>query len=418
MKKQYIILILSALGLLISCDNSRESVDDQSIDVASAMSGIREIKASEYFKQIRYVALETSDSCLVGRNPSIYLFDDKILISSREECFLFDKQSGRFIRKIGHTGNDPKAYRNAECWVNESDGLIYFTGFKAELICYNTDGMFIDRIPLPANGDGFTMLDYTCLNKDTLMGFYHNLTGNEKKRLVFFTKTGERIDELPNRQESPSFDIESISVFNNGEVAAASYTPAVAKGMLILSGRDPETVSTTFMKYAFWHLNRTTYFKEACNDTIFRIEGTTLIPDRYLDLGEYHWSYAKRFDKKQDKNIFITQCLENEDILLFRFITKLYDEDSRKQYNAVYNKANQTLTIGDLTKGITDDITRFLPLQPLYASSETGEFAGIIPADKVVEWFEGNKQTEALPESIRLLKNTTEEDNPVIVLMN
>jgi hypothetical protein len=417
MKKQYIILILSVLGLLISCDNSRKSVDDKSIDVASAMSGIREIKASEYFKQIRYVALETSDSCLVGRNPSVYLFDDKILISSREECFLFDKQSGRFIRKIGHIGNDPKGYRSANCWVNESDGLIYFSGFDTKWVCYNTDGLFIDRIPLPANGDGFTMLDYTSLNKDTLVGFYHNLTGNEEKRLVFFTKTGEQIGELPNNQESPSFDIENISVFN-GEVAATSYTPVAAKGMIILSGKDPETVSVTFMAYAFWRFNRATYFKEACNDTIFRIEGITLIPDRYLDLGEYHWAYAERFDKKQDKNIFITQCLENEDILLFRFITKLYDEDNRKQYNAVYNKASQTLTIGDLTKDITDDITCFLPLQPLYSSSETGEFAGIIPANKVVEWFEGNKQTEALPESIRLLKNTREDDNPVIVLMN
>jgi hypothetical protein len=364
------------------------------------------------------VALETSDSCLVGGNPSVYLFDDKILISSREECFLFDKQSGRFIRKIGHIGNDPKGYRSADCqMVDESGGLIYFPGFGTELVCYNTDGLFIGRIPIPITNDGFTMLDYTYLNKDTLAGFYHNLTGNEKNRLIFFTKTGERIDELPNRQESPSFDIDKIEVFN-GEGVAVSYTPAAAKGMLILSDKDPETASTLFMKHTFWRLNQTTYFKETYNDTIFRIEGTTLVPDRYIDLGEYHWPYAKRFDRKQDKNIFITQCLENENLLLFRFITRLYSEDGRKQYNAIYNKVNQTLTIGDLTKGITDDITRFLPLQPLYVSSVTGELAGIIPAAKVCEWFENNNQTEALPESIRSLKNTTEEDNPVIVLMN
>jgi uncharacterized protein YcfL len=52
MKKQYVTLILLALGLLVSCDSSQKSVGDQSIDVVSAMSDIREIKASEYFKRV------------------------------------------------------------------------------------------------------------------------------------------------------------------------------------------------------------------------------------------------------------------------------------------------------------------------------------------------------------------------------
>ena len=58
----------------------------------------------------------------------------------------------------------------------------------------------------------------------------------------------------------------------------------------------------------------------------------------------------------------------------------------------------------------------FLPLQPTFATP-SGEFAQLVPAGKILEWFEKHTGQEDWPEEIKALKKLTEEDNPVVILM-
>ena len=46
-----------------------------------------------------------------------------------------------------------------------------------------------------------------------------------------------------------------------------------------------------------------------------------------------------------------------------------------------------------------------------------GEFAQIIPAEIIAEWFEEHPDAAELPEEVKALKEITAEDNPVVVLM-
>lgn len=106
------------------------------IDVAGAMEKHRELKLSDLGKELRYVALETTDSCLIDGNPNILLLDKHIVVFSYKNCFLFDKASGRFICEIGHQGDDPEAYSYAQPMYNDVDGMLYF---KRDLMdCRNT----------------------------------------------------------------------------------------------------------------------------------------------------------------------------------------------------------------------------------------------------------------------------------------
>ena len=62
-----------------------------------------------------------------------------------------------------------------------------------------------------------------------------------------------------------------------------------------------------------------------------------------------------------------------------------------------------------------DDLNGFLPLQPTFATP-SGEFAQLVPAGKILEWFEKHTGQEDWPEEIKALKKLT-EDNPVVILM-
>ncbi|MCC8155355.1 MAG: 6-bladed beta-propeller, partial [Tannerellaceae bacterium] len=139
-------------------------------------------------------------------------------------------------------------------------------------------------------------------------------------------------------------------------------------GILHLESAEKE-IGNMFMLglNPFWRYKNDIFFKEEYNDTIYRIQDTQLIPDRVFDLGKYHWPYGDRYMKNKDKNIHISQVIESETILLFRFTTGLHSED-RKDYNGIYDKATGEVKINIIEKGIKYNIYNFLNFQPVAAS--------------------------------------------------
>ena len=135
---------------LTSCmERENEEASKRVIEVGKAISSPAELKASDYFYEIRYVPLETRDDCLVGSSPDIKLLDKYILITSaNRQCLLFDKATGKFKCQIGHVGKDPGGYRNVDCLVDELNGRLLFNGWGHDLISYNLDGNYIGKIEL------------------------------------------------------------------------------------------------------------------------------------------------------------------------------------------------------------------------------------------------------------------------------
>ena len=88
--------------LMAACTGTPQSSADGlcSIDVAGAMEKPAELKLSELGSDVRYVLLETTDSCLIGGNPNILLLDKQIAVVSGKNCFLFDKETGKFLRLV------------------------------------------------------------------------------------------------------------------------------------------------------------------------------------------------------------------------------------------------------------------------------------------------------------------------------
>ena len=62
----------------------------EAIPLGVAFENQTELKTSDCFKKIRYVALETTDSCLVGQGAYATILNDWIVVTSgRDRCQLF-----------------------------------------------------------------------------------------------------------------------------------------------------------------------------------------------------------------------------------------------------------------------------------------------------------------------------------------
>lgn len=417
--KPLCVFVLGGLAYsLASCGNS-DTIKGGTIDVATALAAPVELKASDCFRKVRYLPLETTDSCLVGNNPQIKIAGDKIIVMSGQRCLAFDKTTGRFICSIGHVGNDPEGYGSVTFFAdNKPDESLYFTGWNNELVRYGTDGTFKGKVKVPLDPKKNKVGIYSNVDDQLFIGSYTNLFGGGNEKLLFFrgNEPVHSIDFSYDSQDINPSDIGSVSVVN-GEVAAGIFGPAARDGVLIINFKEPERGTISFKgNNRMWHVGKDLYYKYTYNDTIYQVVDTTLVPSSVFGLGSYHWDAADRFNKERgNKAILIGHVMDSRDRMIFSFITNLFDK--AEVYNAIYTKKTGEVKVGDYKEGLKDDLTHFLPLQP-WCVSVDGEYASLIPADEVVEWFDTQEgKTESLPAGLQVLKHVSEEDNPVIAFM-
>ena len=108
--KNTFILFLVALSFVCSSCNRTPSVEEP--DVLKVELKETPVSVSDFFSKVEVIPLETSDSCLIGNDPLIQIASDRIIVmTSHQQCFAFDKQTGKFLHSIGHVGDDPEACR-------------------------------------------------------------------------------------------------------------------------------------------------------------------------------------------------------------------------------------------------------------------------------------------------------------------
>ena len=78
--------------LLAACSSAedRKSGSLETIPVADAFGNLQPLKVSDFLGSIRYVALETNDSVLVGEGAHIGLLPGYILVTDEKQALLFD----------------------------------------------------------------------------------------------------------------------------------------------------------------------------------------------------------------------------------------------------------------------------------------------------------------------------------------
>lgn len=409
-------IVAGIILVMFSCTETKqtESVNNQ-IEVASQLKSLTRFKASDYLDGIEYIPLETTDSSLIGADPTVTLLEEKIMVNDNKRCLMFDRKTGKFLCSVGHIGNDPEGCSSVHAWVKANTDILYFPGWKNELMKYDTEGNFLGKVryKVPEKEGFFGMPILTYLNKDTLLGYYPNIKGDEKRRLLFFNDTADSLFAIPNLQEAPSFEMDNISVLK-GESGSKVYGMQGYNGVLIINAREENTGSVIFIKSTpVWHVDQEAYFKEDFNDTIYHIRGTDLIPRYIFNTGEYHWPYKERYNKSFAKeHIHINLIQETKRYLFFYF------NFNQEALLGIFDKKTGQTAISKYEDFILDDIHSFMPLN-LSNVSASGEFATIRQISEIKEWFDKNEaKSTSLPASLTALRNLEEDDNPVVVIMH
>jgi hypothetical protein len=374
-----VILIL----ILTAFDSGKPRSSLITVDIEKVVKqSVSNIYMSALFSNINYIELQTGNDILIGNNPEISVVENFIIVKDGDNCFLFNKADGAFIRTIGAKGRGPNEFQSSRGgFVNPFNKKIYLLGWKGSLLEYDFEGKFHREISIPGYVDNFTSpsvsINYTYFDNNVI-AYFINLVGTEDKLLMVFT-----------------MDSEIVKVHNNTNIIPG-------KPFSIRTGESH-----------FYHFNDQLLFKEIYNDTVYRVTNNQLFPHKVLHTGKFLLPYESKWAGiRSDLSEYISlyNLFETTSHLFFRFS---YNNNS---FLGCFDKTTEKLSISDWDSGIMDDIQNFLPFIPLKAVNDD-EVMGYTDAWKVEQWFKDNPEKAAqLPPNIKKLGKLTESDNPIVMI--
>jgi len=349
--------------ILTSCSSKKEL---PTINIGSALLSAGNVDISSYIKEIKYIPLETSDSCMIGEIYVINKVGDLIYISDNHDNLFVFNTNGKFIRKIGQKGRGPQEYQDIlGLTVDRKNGDIYLIGM-GNLYHYGKNGDFKHSSMIDGNLQVGTLDDFNNL----IFIFPTRKVNPDTTNLLAICNTkGNVIKNIRSRTEDGN-----ISVFN-----------------------------WIYSKEGF------TYFKEELSDTLYRM-GENLIPQAYLllDLKELSFTpelfefsaLEKWVDYYRLYNMF-----EFKNLTIFNLQKGLMD---RNITSMVYLKEPGLVGFVGDKKGVGGIIMDGVAQLPI--ADENKALVCLVSLDDIVENV-GNIKN---PDLARIAKTNTTNSNPVL----
>lgn len=373
--KIYFILIFA--GLFAGCDNKQNQqitaenvikIDDSELTIP--------YKASDIFKDIALIPLETNDSCLIGYIVKIEITDDAIytLDMQSKSLFAFTKE-GKFKSRIGNSGQGPNEYNSLIDFTVMKNGDILILGEYRKLIRFQSNGTPVKSYRLPFDCDAVESLN------DTLLVF--NGSGYEDNAIVW--------------------DI---------------YEEKTVNSFFKFNIKNARRIFKPLTKYK----DMVYFIRPLSLSMIYNISPKGLRNKWFVDFGKRNTYDDKLISEKiEGKEIFsvplhavmIDEFTETDDYVIFSFLCEELNGPSA--YFVYYSKktGQKKITSAELFE---DDITfhKYPPCIMTAANSKQiiYTFTAFMLLENI-EKYNGTEDTQVLKNR---LKGLNEFDNPVIVL--
>lgn len=366
-----------------------------SIDLENAK--FQELNINKICTDIRIVPLETHKDALLNiRNATYYLTDKYIIaISFLQGAYLFNRETGAFLREISSIGQGPDQYTGYvfnRCGFDEINKVLFASigaNQAKEWKCINieTNKMLSNlKKPLPKNGDApFTAYAPWFISNDTYISFCNNKNGKDKTKLVVYTKGGNIIKKYPNHLEYKK--IMSSAPANNG---------------------------------IFYYYNNNTYFKEwHYNDTVFRIDRNSITPHLIFKSGNKQPSYYHQDNPDYNKKKYLINFVYESNLFVlfnFTYITSKNNKSSSINectHTGYYDKkSKQTYIISrtDFLKSGYSVTGLPLNINPISINRNKEIIAQINPEELL------KCKDKISPKYKYLLNDLYEEDNPIVII--
>ncbi len=380
--------LIWALCLLIfsCCTKKNTSLENEILPVIKVKETFlkkAKIGVNDFATSIKYIPLETRDNCLVGRSTEVFVDKQNIIVISFRQIFVFDRETGKFIREISTFGKGPGEYRNTVFNAfNQRNKTIRATGWNDNIIEYDLHGQVKREVSFPIYVSSVIIE----MKPDIYAGYTPNVSGNGENKLLIFNAQGNEIFLIKNKD------------FYEKEVL----------GRTISFGNEA----------LFYIFQKKTYFKEIFNDTLNYISDNSLKAKYTFNTDGLSPYYALKgeneaFDKL--RNLFRIQNIFETEKLLFFMINY-----RNKKYAGYYNKFDDKTLISNFSSedenGFYDDFNNFVSFIPQRINSEN-EIVGYINPTIIYDWFKNNHGlTKGLSNHIRDLEKIGLEDNPIVVI--
>ncbi len=396
-----VVIALATTFFIYSCSHNKVKmkIGIQHVNISEAFGKNEEVPASEIVNgTIEYIPLETSKDFLIGASARIFASDLYIIATTKNQIYLFDRKTGKFIHEIGHHGKGPGEYgKVGQAFVfDEERQLVYTGGWEPKSYYrYNLNGEFTDKITawsiekeedMMNNVFGEIITSIAPLNDTSFVGYVWNLNGKQEAKLIAFSENNHRIRIFPQYKHF-DYDIK----------------------------RDGISVFSWNAKY--YQLDHQLHFFERFTDTVFTVSLDTLQPKFVLHKGETENATATDFTKnKGDVSYFLIENIFESNRYLF-FKTRSAAKDFEgKFYYGFFDKTKGNTSISKNEAGLTNDVTGFLPFTFQWVTQQN-ELVGMSEAYEVKLWFDENPEKAAkLPANLQKLKDINETDNPVVMI--
>ena len=159
MKKLY---LLFALGALVACTGSPQKEKPASVNTPAEPFGglpVFDLQGQYPKKEIilqdladvRYVALETGDSSLVGTRPILMTDSLIVTVNKKSDVIFFDK-SGKYLHSFNHTGMSGEEYGDivsGYCIDEKAREIFIYDGLQSRIQVYGYGGAYRRTLKLP-----------------------------------------------------------------------------------------------------------------------------------------------------------------------------------------------------------------------------------------------------------------------------
>ncbi len=388
MKIKLYFLITLTTTVFYSCSTPKSKDEAIVIDLEHTFDNSNEANLRLFADSIQYIPLETNSEIFENYICGISIVNDRIIVVGYPKILLFDLNSGKFIREIGHVGKDPDGY---QMWENRCimDTVIYTQGWKPKThIIYGFHSEILDTIEVPIE---YSTLYPGKFNDSEIYAYRDNLEGNEDSRLYSINKSGKYVKYFKNYQKY-------------------QYAGAFTSSPLNL-----------------YYFKGETRFKERFNDTIFEIDNDVLQAKYVFNCGDRSMPYEQRgtikfIDEGKFNYYDIKKVLESAQYLFYNF------RFHKREYSSLFIKKTHGNYIAkkDLNKeigkirfyGFHNDIDNFLPFSPQSITSDGNYLVGYKEMVDVVKWFEDNPEKVAqLPDPLKKLGEKSDTDNIIVMVV-
>ena len=387
--KTYILslTLIGLIGLTGACSTSKQEEDGGLKTIHIKVDDIRtDVKLSE-FAEAQIIPLPTSDDLLIGKIKKVCASDKSICISAENTIYRFTR-SGEYLGKISKHGEGPDEYTSITDFImTEDDEVAIFSLGKQALMFYSWDNQLKKKINL--NVSPSTRI--TRMGNKLVINNGNQISNTNKYVLSLIDlKSGEKINELLPVDEYKAKYLYSIE--------SNTFTP----------GENDTTC----------------YFYTWFNDTIYRVTPNTCQPEVAFDWdgknipNDYYRhdypSVVQFMDGLTEGKTYGTSFqLKSDNYLMVQYDQHLKDHQMvviPSNGGAPINKKEAHI---DELGGFPLDMTRNAYYDNKFPTGYNEVFFVVQPMD-ILDYVEEHAP-EALDEVKKKIKNTSDDQNPVLL---